>query len=108
MREDRGYFCLPEVDLGMVLIPSMNALVKNKLSARAARDSLLAGARIGAADAQSLGIIDQTSPLDQLFANSLALAAPMIGKDRNTLSGLKRGLNDAILPIIESAVNTST
>ena len=46
MREDRGYFCLPEVDLGMVLIPSMNALVINKMNNKAVRDSLLTGSKI--------------------------------------------------------------
>src|SRR5512144_1551091 len=31
MRADRGFFCLPEVDLGMGLAPGMMALVQTKL-----------------------------------------------------------------------------
>lgn len=56
MREDRGYFCLPEVDLGMVLIPSMNALVINKMNNKAVRDSLLTGGKISGPSAQTAGL----------------------------------------------------
>lgn len=100
MREDRGYFCLPEIDLGMTLIPSMNALVKNKLSGNALRDLLLTGKRIGAGEAEALQVIDQTSSLEDLMPAAMAVAGAMIGKDGGALSGLKKGLNEEILALI--------
>ena len=100
MREDRGYFCLPEIDLGMTLIPSMNALVKTKLSGNALRDLLLTGKRVGAGEAADMQVIDQATALDTLMPAAMSIANAMIGKDRNALSGLKRGLNEGILAFI--------
>ncbi len=41
MREDRGFFCLPEVDLGMPLAPGMAALLNAKIHPHVLRDLLL-------------------------------------------------------------------
>ena len=48
MRSDRGFFCLPEVDLNMTLTVRMNELVCSKLSPKAIRASLLTGERLTA------------------------------------------------------------
>ena len=100
MRADRGFFCLPEIDMGMNLIPSMNALVTAKLRGNNLRDVLLAGARIGGEDALGRGIIDACCEQDQLLAQATALAQPMLGKPRQTLSDLKRGINQPVLDVI--------
>lgn len=102
MREDRGYFCLPEADLGMTLTGRMNALVTGKLSAEALRDVLLAGIRVDARRALQLGIVDATGPVDSLVATGIELATPMRGKKREALAGLKRGVNTEILRVIEA------
>ncbi len=64
MREDRGYFCLPEIDLGMDLIPSMNALIAGKLSGATLRDVLLTGKRIGGPEALQKNIVDACCPIE--------------------------------------------
>ena len=103
MREDRGYFCLPEVDLGMVLIPSMNALVINKMSNKAVRDSLLTGGKISRPSAQNAGFIDQCCSLETLFIEAEKIINPMLGKNRHAVGGLKEGINQAILTHINQA-----
>ena len=45
MREDRGFICLNEIDLGMTLTEGMNALVKSKIDPRVLRAMLLQGHR---------------------------------------------------------------
>jgi enoyl-CoA hydratase/carnithine racemase len=104
MREDRGYFCLPEIDLGMTLVPSMNALVTGRLSQKAVRDCLFAGGRIGAQQAVDLKIIDEACALEELLEKAAALATPIIGKDKTTLSGLKQDAYQPILDVIKAAV----
>lgn len=100
MREDRGYFCLPEIDMGMNLIPPMNALVCHKLSGSVLRDVLLTGKRIGGSEAQALGIVDKACPVDELIDTVIELAAPMTGKNRKALSELKTGINQSVLDVI--------
>ena len=102
MREDRGFFCLPEVDLNMTLTVRMNELVCSKLNPSALRAALLTGERITAERALALDIVDAVGSLESLESTALALAAPMMGKSRRSLSGLKRGLNQPILELIES------
>ena len=105
MREDRGFFCLPEVDLNMTLTVRMNELVCSKLSPKALRAALLTGERVTAERALELDIVDAIAPLESLETLGMELAAPMMGKSRRSLSGLKRGLNQPILELIESDVD---
>lgn len=102
MREDRGYFCLPEVDLGMTLTRRMNALVCGKLSGAILRDVLLTGRRLTGAEALAAGVIDAVGPRDDLLELAQGLAAPMRGKKRDAVSGLKRGIHWDILAVIEA------
>lgn len=103
MRSDRGYFCLPEVDLGMVLIPPMRDLVNDKLDAEVRRDALLCGKRYSGTEAAESGIVDRECSEDSLMAQAAAISAPMHGKDRNTLSGLKAGNNLHVIASIDAA-----
>ena len=102
MREDRGFFCLPEVDLNMTLTVRMNELVCSKLSPLAIRAALLTGERLTASRALDLEVVDATGSMDDLEAMGLELAAPMMGKNRRSLAGLKRGFNQPIIELIES------
>lgn len=102
MRADKGFFCLPEIDIRMNLTPSMNALVTHKLKGRVLRDILLTGKRIGGAEAEQLEVIDLSSSEKQLLKNSRAIAEPMTGKDRIILSALKKGVNKGPLAVIFS------
>lgn len=102
MRDDRGYFCLPEVDLNMVLPASMNALVTGKMPGALLRDTLLTGARLNAAQLLACNMIDQSCSEAQLINTALLVSEPMQGKDRATLSGLKAGVNSDIITAIEA------
>ena len=67
MRGDRGFFCLPEVDIKIPLAPGMNALIKCRLSPTVFRDTILTGRRIGGMEAKELAIVDEAVPLDQVL-----------------------------------------
>ena len=102
MRADRGFICLPEIDLGMPFIPSMSALVTNKLAGQIRRDMVLAGRRVGGEDALSCGVVDATGELDGLFDLALQVVTPMLGKKRNALQVLKSDMHSPILQVIEA------
>jgi enoyl-CoA hydratase/carnithine racemase len=108
MREDRGYFCLPEIDLGMTLTYRMNALVSGKLKGNVLRDVLLTGKKIAGPEAAHRGIVDAAAPADEVVDVVLELASPMRGKHRDALAGLKRGINGDILELIQSEAPDDT
>ena len=92
MRADRGFFCLPEVDIQLPLQPGMTALIKSRLSPAAARDAILTGARIGGAEAVQRGIVDDAVAMEDVLPRAVARAAGLAGKDRAIYGTLKRGL----------------
>ena len=102
MRSDRGFFCLPEIDIGMTLTVRMNALVKARLSQRALRETLLTGGRLTGEQARRLDIVDAVGEESDLEALGLQVASPMLGKPREQLSGLKYGLHEDLINLIFS------
>ena len=102
MRGDRGFFCLPEIDIGMTLTVRMNALVKATMSARALRETLLTGGRLTGEQARSLGIVDAVGDESELEALALQVSAPMVGKPLELLAVLKYGLQHELIDLMLS------
>jgi enoyl-CoA hydratase/carnithine racemase len=61
MRADRGFFCLPEVDLGIPFTAGMNALIRSRLPAGTAHEAMTTGRRYGGEDARAAGIVAATA-----------------------------------------------
>src|SRR5689334_21061185 len=53
MRADRGYWCLPEVDLGLPFPPGMQAVLTAKLPKRTCHEAMTTGRRYTAPEAVS-------------------------------------------------------
>ena len=100
MRNDRGFFCLPEIDLGMNLMPSMAVLVNEKLNGTTLRDVLLTGKRLSGNEAFDAQIVDAACASGELLTTAQQLVAPMLGKQRGALHWLKKGINKPILDAI--------
>jgi len=92
MREDRGFFSLPEVDINMVFLPGMSALVAGRLSPIAAHEAMLTGGRFSGPEAAALGIVDEVAPADGVVDAAVERAGRLAGKDPDTVAGIKRGL----------------
>jgi enoyl-CoA hydratase/carnithine racemase len=67
MREDRGYFCLPEADIGLPFTPGMTALLQARLPAASAHEAMLTARRYGAHEALAAGIVDAAEPAEQVL-----------------------------------------
>jgi len=102
MRADRGFFCLPEVDIKIPLAPGMRALIQSRLSPTVFRDAVLTGKRIGGLEAKELGIVDDAVPPDQVLPRAVARAAALADKDRRIYGNLKRGMYAEALALLES------
>jgi enoyl-CoA hydratase/carnithine racemase len=102
MRADRGFLCLPEVDLRLPLQPGMTALIQAKLRRQAAHEAIVTGRRFGAADALARGLVDEVAEEAAVLPRAIALAAELAAKDPATLAGLKRGLHGEALRLLET------
>jgi len=92
MRGDRGYFCLPEVDIRIPFTLGMNALLSARLSPQAAHEAMTTGRRYGGADAAAAGIVDEAVGEDEVLPRAVTLAAALANKDPGTLATIKERL----------------
>lgn len=90
MRSDRGYWCLPEVDLGLPLTDAMFATVTARLTVPVAAEAMNTGRRYSAVEAQSLGIVDHTAVEADVLDTAVALAAAIAPKSRAVIAEHKR------------------
>ncbi len=90
MRADRGFLCLPEVDINIPFTPFMGALIQAKLTPAAAVDAMTTGRRYGGLDALALGIVDRAVPAEELMLTALEHVRPLAGKDGTTLGLIKQ------------------
>lgn len=103
MRADRGYLCLPEIDLGVPLRPGMMATIQARLSRRVVHEAVVTGRRYGGADAEQRGIVDALALEAEVVRRAVDMARPLAGKDRATMAALKRGLYVQALRILAGA-----
>jgi enoyl-CoA hydratase/carnithine racemase len=100
MRSDRGFFCLPEVDLGIPFLPGMNALLKKAVPLSTLIEMQLSGCRLTADQCQQKGIVAKALHGDQLLPEALAYAKT-IRKHRPVVAELKKRLYKDILQVLD-------
>lgn len=89
MRTERGFFCFPEVNIGIAFTEGMAALVQSKLSAAQARDAMLTGRRFDGGQAAAAGLVDDAVPVDQLVERAVQLASAHVPAHPQTLGAVK-------------------
>ncbi len=101
MREDRGWACMPEVDINIPLLPGMIAACQSVMSASGFRRMYYSGERLGASEAREIGLIDGAFPEDQLLPRSVEFAAMLAGKRTDTYAEMKRRLRADVVRILD-------
>jgi enoyl-CoA hydratase/carnithine racemase len=92
MRTDRGYFCLPEADIGLPFTAGMNALVTARLDHVTAREAMLTGRRFNAEEALERKIVDDTGSEGEVIAKATERAAAQASKAAPVLQAIKQRL----------------
>lgn len=90
MRSDRGFWCLPEVNLGLKFTPGMNDFLLARLPQRTARESMTTGRRYGGFDAREVGIVDACADSeDAVFEAASQIAEPLAKNAGKALGAIK-------------------
>lgn len=89
MRADRGFFCLPEVDINIPFTPGMAALIQSKLVPATAHEAMTTGRRYGGTDAAAAGLVDEAVPEAEVLPAALNRARPLASKNPQTLKAIK-------------------
>lgn len=97
MRDDRGFFCLPEVSLKMGFTVGMATLLRSRLPYQSAVEAMTTGRRYGGADAVAAGIVQSAVSEADLLSTATAIAAANAAADGPTLNKIK---NDLHAPLI--------
>lgn len=90
MRQDRGYWCLPEVDLGLPLTGVMYSVLSAHVPPATLHDASLTGRRYTAAEAVEAGIVVETAAEADVLDRAVERAAALAGKDRKVIAEHKR------------------
>jgi enoyl-CoA hydratase/carnithine racemase len=102
MRADRGYFCLPEADLGLPFTPGMNALLTARLSPPVAHRAMVTAHRYTGPEALASGIVAELASEEQVLDRAVALAAALTDKPRAGLGAIKRGMYGSAIEALAS------
>ena len=101
MREDRGYVCANEVEIGLTIPDPEVALFRHKLPANTFHETVMLARRWSGPDAVTAGIVSQVSPLETLRDDAIARAASLahFGANREVFGRQKQALygKDSIL-----------
>ena len=101
MREDRGYFCLPEIDLPLPFTEGMAALIRAKLPTIVAHEAMTTGRRYGGADAAALGIVAAAVEEAAVDTDARTRARAAGGKHAATLGVIKEQIYGDVAAALE-------
>ena len=90
MREDRGFWCMNEADIGLALDAKLAAILFNRLPRATAIDAMLTARRFDAPTALHAGIVEAIAPEGAVLERAVAVAAVIADKDRGVIAHHKR------------------
>jgi enoyl-CoA hydratase/carnithine racemase len=97
MRSDRGYFCLPEVDLGIPFTPGMSALIRARLPIATAHEAMTTARRYGGEEAHHAGIVAGVGAEDEMLDIAVARAQERAAKAGPTMGAIKARLYGEVI-----------
>ncbi|HVN72098.1 MAG TPA: enoyl-CoA hydratase/isomerase family protein [Desulfomonilia bacterium] len=100
MRSDRGFFCFPEVDLGIPFWPGMVAMVKKAIPAYKLDELYYLGTRITGGECEEHRIVTKACPREELMPTVMAFAHSL-GKNRKFYLAQKERMNAHIIKIMD-------
>ncbi len=101
MREERGWMCLPEVDINIPLLPAMSAITQAVVTAQGFREMYYTGRRFTASEAQQIGFADRVFPGDVLLAKAVEFGQEMAKKRTALYADMKLRYRAPIVELLD-------
>jgi enoyl-CoA hydratase/carnithine racemase len=90
MREDRGYWCMNEAEIGLSLSEELWTILEHRLARATAVEAITTARRFAGPDALRWGIVEEVAGAEELVERGVAHAEAMARLDRPTLGRHKR------------------
>lgn len=103
MRDDRGYFCFPEVDIRIPFTAGMAALIQAKLLPQTAVTAMTTGHRYGGQEALAAALVDDVAAEAEVVNAAVAKVQPLLGKDPGTLGAIKSTMYTNVLAALRNS-----
>ena len=99
MRADRGFFCMPEVDIRIPFTRSMDILIRSRLPRMVAPEVMCTARRYGGTEAADRQIVNHSVPEAEVLPRAVEMAQSLADKDRKTLSAIKRQMYADVIEV---------
>lgn len=100
MRADRGYWCMPELDLGLPVADPMLHLLLARLPRTAVIRAVNTGHRFTGPEALAAGVADEIRPEGEVLSAAVEWLTPLASKSREVLSTHKHLLHAATIEML--------
>ena len=100
MRSDRGFFCIPVIDLGIPILPGTRALLTGVLPAHIVDQLVLAGRRLTGVECTAAHVVSAAYNNDELMDKVMDFAGGL-NKGREIVGEMKKTLNGPIVRLFE-------
>jgi enoyl-CoA hydratase/carnithine racemase len=105
MREDRGFLCLPEIDLGMAFTPGMEALLASKLPQPALHRLAVLGQRWSGPQALAGGVVDGVAAETDVLRIAVERAADLAPKAGLTVTAIRKNFYAATIAALDPSAS---
>lgn len=102
MRADRGYFCFPEINVGIPFLPSMTKYVHRIMPNHVFNELLLSGRPVGGVELEKLGVVTKAIADPELLLEQAVAYAATFEKKRGIFAEMKKRMHADIVKTMET------
>ncbi len=100
MREDRGFLCAPEIDLGIDYPPGTIALISSVAGARTTEYLAFSGKKFTGREALGMKLVDRVEKAEQVLPEAITIAKHLAAKNPDHFARVKQNFRKGIARII--------
>jgi len=108
MASETAFFALPEIQFGVIPDLGSTQRLPRIVSAGIAKELILTGRRIDAAEALRIGLVDHVYPKDRLLPEAMKLAEEIAKLNPRIVEGAKRAVNLAMSAPLDAGLRMET